>query len=145
MESTSSTSSIPTYGSITPVDENPPPSFNLGKPSLPPKSITVWDLLGNPKIQTMLLSGFLLSFISVAYDVVFILFSYSPIELGGLAKSVRYLIYYTPYQLAYPDTLSPLKLVLLYRVSELWALFSHSSCSLLCMTDTAPSHSTSSS
>ncbi|KAI0063464.1 MFS general substrate transporter [Artomyces pyxidatus] len=44
-------------------------------------------LLSIPLIYALSLSGFALSFIGTAFDVLFVLFCYSPIESGGLAFS----------------------------------------------------------
>lgn len=52
-----------------------------------PPSIT--ELLSIPIIRALSTSGCALCFIATAFDVVFVLFCYSPIETGGLAFSVR--------------------------------------------------------
>ncbi|KAI0053845.1 MFS general substrate transporter [Auriscalpium vulgare] len=51
------------------------------------KSLSVKALLSIPVIRALSLSGSALSFISTAFDVLFVLFCYSPIESGGLAFS----------------------------------------------------------
>jgi hypothetical protein len=45
------------------------------------------DLLSIPMIRALTLSGFLLSFVGTAFDVVLVLFCYTPIERGGLSFS----------------------------------------------------------
>ena len=47
------------------------------------------ELLAIPFLRSLIISGFALSFVSAAFDAVFVLFAYSPIEVGGLAFSVR--------------------------------------------------------
>jgi hypothetical protein len=46
------------------------------------------ELLQNPAIRSLSLSGAALAFIATAYDVVFVLFCYTPIKTGGLAFTV---------------------------------------------------------
>ncbi|KAF9532320.1 major facilitator superfamily domain-containing protein [Crepidotus variabilis] len=48
---------------------------------------TAKELLGFPVIRALCFSGFALSFLSTAFDVLFVLFCYSPVLLGGLAFS----------------------------------------------------------
>jgi len=40
-------------------------------------------------LQSLIISAFVLSFLTAAFDTVFVLFAYTPIEVGGLAFSVR--------------------------------------------------------
>lgn len=54
-----------------------------------PHSTSVASLLSDPVIRALSTSGFALCFIATAFDVVFVLFCYSPIHVGGLAFSVR--------------------------------------------------------
>jgi hypothetical protein len=50
-------------------------------------------LFGQPHIRAVLGSGFMLSFMAVGFDVVFVLYSYTSVSLGGMGRSVsRYLI-----------------------------------------------------
>ncbi|KNZ75358.1 putative peptide/nitrate transporter [Termitomyces sp. J132] len=56
--------------------------------SAPPPTSVV-GLLSNPVIRALSTSGFALCFIATAFDVVFVLFCYSPIQNGGLSFSVR--------------------------------------------------------
>ncbi|KAG6832687.1 hypothetical protein H0H92_012259 [Tricholoma furcatifolium] len=58
-----------------------------------PPSISVAGLLSNPVIRALSTSGFALCFIATAFDVVFVLFCYSPIETGGLAFSASQIGY----------------------------------------------------
>ncbi|KAF7338684.1 MFS domain-containing protein [Mycena venus] len=46
------------------------------------------DLLSIPMVRALTVSGFTLAFIGTAYDVVFVLFCYTPIERGGLSFSI---------------------------------------------------------
>lgn len=46
-------------------------------------------LLAIPVIRALSLSGLALAFVSAAFDVLFVLFSYTPIQSGGLAFTVR--------------------------------------------------------
>ncbi|KAF8184895.1 MFS general substrate transporter [Mycena galopus ATCC 62051] len=46
------------------------------------------DLFKVPMMRSLTLSGFTLAFISTAYDVVWVLFCYTPIDRGGLSFSV---------------------------------------------------------
>ncbi|THV07911.1 major facilitator superfamily multidrug-resistance, DHA1 sub-family [Dendrothele bispora CBS 962.96] len=59
------------------------------EPGLQDKHLCTRDLLSIPIIRTISESAFFLSFISTAFDVVFVLFCYSPIHSGGLALSVE--------------------------------------------------------
>ena len=54
------------------------------------------SLLRQPVIRALCTSGCALSFVGTAFDVVFVLFCYSPIETGGLAFSVRLLFVLFP-------------------------------------------------
>lgn len=54
--------------------------------SLPIKPTTL-QLLREKPIQKLLLTGFLVSFISWGYEIVFVLWAYTPAKLGGLART----------------------------------------------------------
>ena len=54
---------------------------------IPP--ISVFYLLRNPVIRALCVSGTALCFTATAFDAVFVLFCYTPIQLGGLDFSVR--------------------------------------------------------
>ena len=45
-------------------------------------------MLSYPTVRLILVSSFLLNFLSTAFDIVFVLFTYTSIELGGLGRSV---------------------------------------------------------
>lgn len=45
-------------------------------------------LLSIPAIRALTISGFALSFLSLAFDVVFTLFCYTPVDAGGLGLEV---------------------------------------------------------
>ena len=47
------------------------------------------QLFAIPFLQSLIISGFALSFVSTAFDTVFVLFAYTPVEVGGLGFSVR--------------------------------------------------------
>ncbi|KIM27572.1 hypothetical protein M408DRAFT_330004, partial [Serendipita vermifera MAFF 305830] len=49
--------------------------------------VGVWAILSHPPLRQVLISGFLNSFLATAYDVVFALVCYSPIQLGGLSRT----------------------------------------------------------
>jgi hypothetical protein len=52
------------------------------------------QLLSSPIIQAICASACVLSFISTAFEIVFVLFCYSPVENGGMGFSVRRMICY---------------------------------------------------
>jgi hypothetical protein len=56
----------------------------------PPSSAGIKALLQIPVIRALSASGCALSFISTSFDVVFVLFAYSPINAGGLAMPVGF-------------------------------------------------------
>lgn len=62
-------------------------------PALPEKPASVSKLLSIPIISALALSGFMLSYLGTSFDVVFVLFCYSPIESGGLAFSASQIGY----------------------------------------------------
>lgn len=53
-------------------------------------------LLKKPHIRAVLGSAFMLSLLAVGFDVVFVLYSYTSIELGGMARSVSRDFHSTP-------------------------------------------------
>ncbi|KAH0830406.1 major facilitator superfamily domain-containing protein [Lanmaoa asiatica] len=56
--------------------------------SSPDEPMDLRQLLSLPIIWALAMSGFALSFLATAFDVVFVLFCYSPVHSGGLAFSV---------------------------------------------------------
>ncbi|KAF8840974.1 MFS general substrate transporter [Paxillus ammoniavirescens] len=66
---------------------HPPPS------SAPEKSMGARQLLALPIMSALSMSGFALSFIATSFDVVFVLFCYSPVQSGGLAFSASQIGY----------------------------------------------------
>ncbi|KAF4608969.1 hypothetical protein EYR40_001322 [Pleurotus pulmonarius] len=52
-----------------------------------PKSPSIPKLLRTPVIQRLCVSGCAMNFVTTAFDVVFVLFCYTPIESGGLSFS----------------------------------------------------------
>lgn len=50
--------------------------------------LSAWQLLAIPSLRSLIVSSFALSFVSTAFDTVFVLFAYTPIETGGLAFNV---------------------------------------------------------
>jgi hypothetical protein len=55
------------------------------QPAEPP---SMRELLALPVIRSLTLSGSALAFVQTSYDVVFVLFAYTPIQIGGLAFTV---------------------------------------------------------
>lgn len=47
------------------------------------------SLLAKPHVRAVLSSGFMFSFLGVGFEVVFVLYSYTRIDLGGMGRSVR--------------------------------------------------------
>ncbi|KAG2360853.1 major facilitator superfamily domain-containing protein [Suillus spraguei] len=62
-------------------------------PVLPEKPFSISKLLSIPVISALALSGFMLSYIGASFDVVFVLFCYSPIQSGGLSFSASQIGY----------------------------------------------------
>ncbi|KAG5645916.1 hypothetical protein DXG03_005063 [Asterophora parasitica] len=62
-------------------------------PRSAPPPISIATLLSIPTIRALSTSGFALCFIATAFDVVFVLFCYSPVETGGLAFSATQIGY----------------------------------------------------
>ena len=56
---------------------------------------TALQLLQQPLMRSLCASGCALSFVGTAFDVVFVLFCYSPIETGGLSFSVSLRVFWT--------------------------------------------------
>ena len=54
----------------------------------PERSSGIRSLLALPTMRALCLSGFALSFVGTAFDVLFVLFCYSPITSGGLSFTV---------------------------------------------------------
>ncbi|KAJ7184255.1 major facilitator superfamily domain-containing protein [Mycena filopes] len=55
--------------------------------------LSAMELLQIPMIRKLTISGFILAFIGTAFDVVFVLFCYTPIAQGGLSFSVNQIGY----------------------------------------------------
>lgn len=51
---------------------------------------SVWSLITDPVIISVLRPYFLLSIQATGFEVVFVLFSYTAIHLGGLSRNVSY-------------------------------------------------------
>lgn len=47
------------------------------------------EILGHPIARSVFKAGILSSFVSVVHDVLFSLFAFSPVELGGIQRTVR--------------------------------------------------------
>jgi hypothetical protein len=62
------------------------PAPSVSAPSRPPSVLT---LLRCPLTRALTLSGFALSAVGTSFDVLFVLFCFSPVARGGLAFSVR--------------------------------------------------------
>jgi hypothetical protein len=54
-----------------------------------PQPKTIREMLMYGPLQLVMASGFLISLLATAYDAVFALVCFTPIELGGLSLSVR--------------------------------------------------------
>jgi hypothetical protein len=54
------------------------------------KDASARELLANGLIRSLCLTGFALTFTATSFEVVFILFCFSPVASGGLAFPVRY-------------------------------------------------------
>ncbi|KLO14164.1 MFS general substrate transporter [Schizopora paradoxa] len=63
---------------------------HLLSPEPTPNAGSLWSL---PILRAVCISGFALSFVGTAFDVVFVLFCYSPIATGGLSFSVSQIGY----------------------------------------------------
>ncbi|KAF8558452.1 MFS general substrate transporter [Imleria badia] len=59
----------------------------------PDKPMELRQLLSLPIIRALAMSGFALSFLGTAFDVVFVLFCYSPVHSGGLSFSASQIGY----------------------------------------------------
>ncbi|KAF9648058.1 MFS general substrate transporter [Thelephora ganbajun] len=68
---------------------------SYGSVPFPPTaaSLSARELFAIPFLQSLIVSGFALSFISAAFDAIFVLFAYTPIEVGGLAFSASQIGY----------------------------------------------------
>lgn len=56
------------------------------------KTTSVFYLLSKPHIRAVLASGFMLSLLNVGTQVVFVLYSYTRVDLGGMGRSVVILL-----------------------------------------------------
>ncbi|KAG8989398.1 hypothetical protein FRB90_002252 [Tulasnella sp. 427] len=83
------------YGTLTPTATQKARSRNLSIDTPPtcvdtpaPKSAkpSTLSLILDERIRNVLIAGFLLSFICVGFDTVFVLWAYTPVNLGGLAR-----------------------------------------------------------
>ncbi|EIN05822.1 MFS general substrate transporter [Punctularia strigosozonata HHB-11173 SS5] len=76
------------YGAVAPPSPPPASSAPHGFPGGPEdraaKPPSAWSLLGIPALRALCLSGAALSFAATAFDVVFVLFCYTPLQSGGL-------------------------------------------------------------
>ena len=64
--------------------------MSYGSIPAPPATtpLSAWQLLAIPSLRSLVISGFALSFVSTAFDTVFVLFAYTPIKAGGLGFNV---------------------------------------------------------
>ncbi|KAI0797879.1 MFS general substrate transporter [Abortiporus biennis] len=62
-------------------------NFDKTESEKPVKARSIKNLLSIPVVKALCLSGCALSFINTAFDVIFVLFCYTPIESGGLSFS----------------------------------------------------------
>lgn len=94
--------------------------------------LSAGQLIRVPALQSLIISGFALSFISFGYDTLFLLFAYTPVQVGGLgfnASQIAYCLsitasFYCFAQLAIaPILLSKYDTAKLYHVCmSLWVL-----------------------
>ncbi|KAJ6608577.1 major facilitator superfamily domain-containing protein [Mycena sp. CBHHK59/15] len=64
------------------------PTEATDQPTIPSPSVGAMELLSIPMMRALTASAFALGFIGTAFDVVFVLFCYTPIKAGGLSFSV---------------------------------------------------------
>lgn len=62
----------------------------FGSPATIEKRGMLMTLLSKSHVRSLLASGFMSNLLGVGAEVVFVLYSYTSIELGGMARSVRY-------------------------------------------------------
>ncbi|KAG8945425.1 hypothetical protein FRC04_000800 [Tulasnella sp. 424] len=86
--------SASSYGTLTPgtahgrprdLSTDTPPTC-VQTPALKAAAPSTLSLLLDPRIRNVLISGFLLSFICVGWETVFVLWAYTPVSLGGLDR-----------------------------------------------------------
>jgi len=80
--------------------QTPPPSYgtttraSIERPPAPPKPIfSAREIFSQPTARSVFFSGFMVSFLGITFDVVFVLFAYTKIDLGGIQR--------TPAQIGY--------------------------------------------
>ncbi|KIO21446.1 hypothetical protein M407DRAFT_15815 [Tulasnella calospora MUT 4182] len=86
--------SMPSYGTLTTgLTPDRPQSSSISTPPTcvetpVPKVVapSTRSLLADQHIRNVLIAGFLLSFVCVGYQTVFVLWAYTPLSLGGLAR-----------------------------------------------------------
>lgn len=62
-----------------------------------PNQLKLIGLLLKPHVLYLLASGFLFNFLGIGAEVVFVLYSYTSVELGGMGRSVcHFLLYNQP-------------------------------------------------
>ncbi|KAF8591070.1 MFS general substrate transporter [Ramaria rubella] len=69
-----------------PSSTTPESSLGARGNSGPPSSASLRSLMSNPLVRALCLSGSALSFLASGFDVVFVLFCFSPIASGGLSR-----------------------------------------------------------
>ncbi|KAG8981009.1 hypothetical protein FRC05_003909 [Tulasnella sp. 425] len=67
--------------------EQATPQDTLVEPTASGQS-TPFGLLADPAVRYVVLTGFCMSFLAIGFDVVFVLWSYTPLALGGLQREV---------------------------------------------------------
>ncbi|KDQ14750.1 hypothetical protein BOTBODRAFT_32505 [Botryobasidium botryosum FD-172 SS1] len=83
-----------------PVGQTPSPSYgstagaNVERTATPPKpGFSAREIFSQPAARSIFFSGFMVSFLGISFDVVFALFAYTQIDLGGIQR--------TPAQIGY--------------------------------------------
>ncbi|KAG9049173.1 hypothetical protein FS837_010992 [Tulasnella sp. UAMH 9824] len=76
--------------SMTPVRPRDPsvdtPSTCVATPATKPRAPSTLSLFLDQRVRNVLIAGFLLSFVCIGWETVFILWAYTPMSLGGLAR-----------------------------------------------------------
>lgn len=78
-------SPLPTYGSIPHAQ---PAAVQPTAAPVEEKEMSARELLALPAPRSVFMNCFMLAFVSMAWEVVFTLFSYTRVSLGGIQRSV---------------------------------------------------------
>jgi hypothetical protein len=64
------------------------PIISTPEPPGPPQRLSIFKLFAISQVRLIMTSTFLLTFLAIAFEIVFVLHSYTSVELGGLGRSV---------------------------------------------------------